>query len=367
MSGSLVSDFGIGDTNFDNVMLTLEKTYDMKLSLSEFDNNTVVPLIESGSVVDVGGALYKFGGDEAISTTDPYTSSVVADGDIYIVLQKSMGTASGAITDATGYAIGSTTFTLASAGTGTIIVGDRIKFTGDDISYVITSGDTDISDGGSITIASPGIYTAITTSATAITVSSGSVLASWTATAPEWRGDYQGWYKSGTVDRYVGGCVLDTSVYTGEFVYNKIKKDYFKNTIISVYASSGGPNGTASNPVIFNTELEDSRGEYSNTTGLVTFKSAGLMHIDVSISNTQFTSGSAITVSSDIYLNSDRIGVYMGSATNASNSIWLTAVISKTFRVEAGDVLKIVYSPSSNIGYRGGLSFCRMNIHQIGD
>lgn len=80
------------------------------------------------------------------------------------------GTASGATTDATGYAIGSTTITLASAGTGTILAGDVVTFAGDTNKYLVTTGDSDVSNGGTIVLAEPGLRIAIAASATAITV-----------------------------------------------------------------------------------------------------------------------------------------------------------------------------------------------------
>lgn len=80
------------------------------------------------------------------------------------------GTAASATTDNAGYAIGATTITLASAGTGTIIAGDVITFAGDTNKYVVASGDTDVSNGGTFTIAEPGLQQAIPASATAITV-----------------------------------------------------------------------------------------------------------------------------------------------------------------------------------------------------
>jgi hypothetical protein len=79
--------------------------------------------------------------------------------------------ATSATTDATGYSIGATVITLASAGTGEIIAGDIINFTGDTNDYVIEVGDSDVSDGGTITLAS-GLIQAIPASATAITVQS---------------------------------------------------------------------------------------------------------------------------------------------------------------------------------------------------
>jgi hypothetical protein len=86
------------------------------------------------------------------------------------IVTSTAGTGASATTDATGYAVGSTTITLASAGTGTIVAGDVITFAGDTNQYVVTSGDTDVSDGGTITLAEPGLRVAITTAATEITV-----------------------------------------------------------------------------------------------------------------------------------------------------------------------------------------------------
>jgi hypothetical protein len=85
------------------------------------------------------------------------------------------GTGASATTDNAGYAIGATVITLASAGTGTLIVGDLVAITGDATGkYLITSGDADVSGGGTFTIAAPGLMKAIPASATAITVSAAS-------------------------------------------------------------------------------------------------------------------------------------------------------------------------------------------------
>jgi hypothetical protein len=80
------------------------------------------------------------------------------------------GTGASATTNTAGYAVGATVITLASAGTGTIIAGDFITFAGDTRKYLVTSGDADVSNGGSITLAEPGLLKAIPASATAITV-----------------------------------------------------------------------------------------------------------------------------------------------------------------------------------------------------
>lgn len=84
------------------------------------------------------------------------------------------GTGASATTNTAGYAIGATSITLASAGTGTIIAGDVISFAGDSNKYVVVTGDTDVSNGGTIVIAEPGLMQAIPASATAITVSAAS-------------------------------------------------------------------------------------------------------------------------------------------------------------------------------------------------
>ena len=80
------------------------------------------------------------------------------------------GTGASATTGTAGYAVGSTTIALASAGTGTIIAGDIITFANDTNKYVVVSGDADTSNAGSITIAEPGLRQALPASAVAITV-----------------------------------------------------------------------------------------------------------------------------------------------------------------------------------------------------
>lgn len=86
------------------------------------------------------------------------------------VVTSTPGTASGATTNNAGYAVGATTLTLASAGTGTIVAGDVITFAGDTNKYVVTTGDADVSNGGTITIAEPGIRIAMSAATKAITV-----------------------------------------------------------------------------------------------------------------------------------------------------------------------------------------------------
>lgn len=85
------------------------------------------------------------------------------------VANPTVGTGASATTNTAGYAIGATVITLAVAGTGTVIAGDIITFAGDTNKYIVVSGDTDVSNGGSITLAAPGLRKAIAASATAIT------------------------------------------------------------------------------------------------------------------------------------------------------------------------------------------------------
>ncbi len=85
------------------------------------------------------------------------------------------GTAANATTNNAGYAVGATTITLASAGTGTIVAGDVITFANDSNQYVVMTGDTDVSNGGTIVLEPTGLRQAIPASATAITVTASSV------------------------------------------------------------------------------------------------------------------------------------------------------------------------------------------------
>ncbi|MFZ6773035.1 P22 phage major capsid protein family protein [Undibacterium sp. SXout7W] len=80
------------------------------------------------------------------------------------------GSGASATTNAAGYPMGATVITLASAGTGTVISGDLVSFAGDPRKYLVVSGDADVSNGGALTLAEPGLMQAIPAAATAITV-----------------------------------------------------------------------------------------------------------------------------------------------------------------------------------------------------
>lgn len=73
-------------------------------------------------------------------------------------------------TNTAGYAVGATSITLAAAGTGTILAGDIITFTGDTNKYVVTTGIASLAAGGTIVIAAPGLRKAIAASNVTVTV-----------------------------------------------------------------------------------------------------------------------------------------------------------------------------------------------------
>lgn len=90
----------------------------------------------------------------------------------YPITTHTAGTNNGsATTTNAGFAAGIKTLALASAGTGTILAGDVITIASENAAhkYVVTEGDTDVSDGGSIDIGAPGLRVAIGASARAIT------------------------------------------------------------------------------------------------------------------------------------------------------------------------------------------------------
>jgi hypothetical protein len=81
------------------------------------------------------------------------------------------GTGASSTTDNAGYAVGSTSLTLASAGTGTLLAGDVVTFAGDTANkYVVTTGDADVSNGGTLVLGAPGLRVAMSAATKAITV-----------------------------------------------------------------------------------------------------------------------------------------------------------------------------------------------------
>lgn len=86
------------------------------------------------------------------------------------IVTSTAGTAASATTNNAGYAVGATTLTLASVGTGTLVAGDVVTFAGDTNKYVLVSGDADVSNGGTFVIAAPGLRVAMSAATKAITV-----------------------------------------------------------------------------------------------------------------------------------------------------------------------------------------------------
>jgi len=247
MAFELKNDYSNSDANILAMQDALDSTFFGKIdsiTLTEFDSATV-PAIAAGSAVECNGALYKATTEIAISTTDPVTDSTVADGTVYALLVPTSGTASSSTTDTTGYATTTTEITLASAGTGTILVGDRVQFAGDSHTYEVTTGDADVSDGGSIVIASPGLLASIAASAVAITIYSGSLTSAFTATAPTWSDSKQGWYGTGDQAnyRYIARALKATASYTEKYImvgyYEYIENVKLKDSVLEDVEISG--------------------------------------------------------------------------------------------------------------------------------
>ena len=79
MAGSKINNFSIGDSNIQSVMLTLDKTFkgQHQVSLTNY-STTAESQVAAGSVIEIGGALYKFDSNESI-TGSP------SDGTVYIM------------------------------------------------------------------------------------------------------------------------------------------------------------------------------------------------------------------------------------------------------------------------------------------
>ncbi len=79
------------------------------------------------------------------------------------------GTGASGTTDASGYALGIKSITLASAGSGTLVVGDIFTIAGDSQTYTATGTVANFGAGGTLAF-EPGLQVAITTSTTAVTL-----------------------------------------------------------------------------------------------------------------------------------------------------------------------------------------------------
>lgn len=124
-----------------------------KTQLTKANESADTSLLRQGVLLEVHGFMMRESGQVKTTTAGTATSSSPLP-----------------TTNTAGYAVGATVITLASTGTGTIVAGDAITFAGDANIYIVAAGDTDVSDGGTITLAAPGLRQAIPGSATAITV-----------------------------------------------------------------------------------------------------------------------------------------------------------------------------------------------------
>lgn len=82
------------------------------------------------------------------------------------------GTGTGLKTDTTGYAVGATSITVATDGSGTIVAGDVISFSGDATGskYVVKTGGN-MDSGGTVVIAEPGLRGALSVAQSNIVIS----------------------------------------------------------------------------------------------------------------------------------------------------------------------------------------------------
>ena len=83
------------------------------------------------------------------------------------------GTGAAMTTNATAHNVGDAVIRLGAAGTGTVLAGDFVKLAGDPNWYTVVSGDASVADGGTITIAKPGLRQAIPAASTGITLLAG--------------------------------------------------------------------------------------------------------------------------------------------------------------------------------------------------
>ena len=86
------------------------------------------------------------------------------------IKEPTIGTTTTATVSSAVHAVGATTIKLANAGSDNIADGDIISIAGDGNYYVVVTGDADVSGGGTITIAEPGLRVAIGTNSPAISV-----------------------------------------------------------------------------------------------------------------------------------------------------------------------------------------------------
>lgn len=103
--------------------------------------------------------FYIFDDNNATDYTESYSKSI----------NCSMQAAVGALTNAAGYAIGATTFTLAGAGSGSLVAGDKFTLPADGTVYTVVGGSPNVLSAGTVTFTPP-LTSNITAAQNAITV-----------------------------------------------------------------------------------------------------------------------------------------------------------------------------------------------------
>ena len=141
-----------------------------------FDGRNVL-VIDSTAGVNLRNLTNLTKANEA-GSTDPLRRGTLLDVSGFGIKESAgiathtKGTAASSTVSNAGYTAGTTELALSAAGTGTLLPGDVINIASENngINYVLKSGETDVSSGGTIELNHPGLLNAIGTTARAITV-----------------------------------------------------------------------------------------------------------------------------------------------------------------------------------------------------
>ncbi len=93
MAISKVNEYTPTDPNPENMQVTIDAQrggYDQSILLN-LDDATAAPEVSASSKIEINGGMYEAPTDTAVSTTDPFTSSTVSDGTVYIILDVTAG------------------------------------------------------------------------------------------------------------------------------------------------------------------------------------------------------------------------------------------------------------------------------------
>jgi hypothetical protein len=137
------------------------------------DNQLVIDTAAGSNILGKQSAVNAAGTDSLLRQGVLLDISGMAIRESGQILTSTAGAMASATTDNAGYSVGDTVITLATAGTGVVAAGDVITFAGDSEQYVVAAvnfAGANPASGDTITLAEPGLRTAIATSATAITV-----------------------------------------------------------------------------------------------------------------------------------------------------------------------------------------------------